>query len=130
MVTKKIKHIKVKRPLLRGATIAASTSKPTSPIDLGDVERLALTVRAKYNASASSGITCYLYTTPNDKDWDTDELTSFEPSFAAGSVYQKTAYIDPDAQELRCKITNKDGTYSVSEVDVTAILTMEELEDG
>ena len=125
----KIKKVKTKWHLLQGRTIGASGSILSSPVDLADVERLALTVSCKYNDSAASGITCYLYTTPNDKDWDTDELTSFEPSFAAGSAYQKTAYIDPDAQELRCKITNKDGTYSVSEVDVTATLTMGELEE-
>ena len=124
----KIKRRKTKWNLLKGRTIAASRSILSSPVDLEDVERLALTVRCKYHDSAASGITCYLYTTPNDKDWDTDELTSFEPSFAAGSVYQKTAYIDPDAQELRCKITNKDGTYAVSAVDVTATLTKEEEE--
>lgn len=121
---------KVVRRLLSNVIIAASGSKLTSSLDLADAKLLAITIRCKYHGSASTGITVYVYTTPDDKNWDTDELTSFEPSFSAGATKQKTVYIDPDAQEMQFKVTNKDTGEVVSNVELWAVTTTEEVENG
>lgn len=130
MVKYKVKRIKSVWDLMRHVDIPLSGSKYSSTLDLGDVALLALTVKCKYHASSTKGITVYIYTSPDDKDMDTDELTSFEPSHTADATVQKTVFIDPDAQEIMVKVTNKDTAYAVSNVSVRATITKKELENG
>lgn len=124
-----VRHVREVWDLLRNRSMPKNSSILSSTVDLRDVIRLALTVRVTYDALAAAGITVYIYTSPDDKDLDTDELTSFEPSFTAGATVQKTVYIDPDAQEIQCKITNKDTDDPVTKVDLRATLTKEVIEN-
>lgn len=126
----KVKRIKSVWDLMRHENIPLSGSKYSSTLDLSDVDLLALTVKCTYEATSTKGITVYIYTTPDDKNWDTDELVSFEPSHTADTTVQKTVFIDPDAQEIRVKVTNKDTAKEVSNVSVRATITKKELENG
>jgi len=113
--------------MLNVLTIAASASELSSNLDLIEAVHLALTVECTYHSSATAGITVYVYTSTDQKNWDTDELTSFSPSFTAGASVRKTVFIDPDADTIRCKVTNGDGTYTVSNVRIRATVTKEEV---
>ena len=108
--------------LMDNKTIAASSSENSDSLELADITRFALTVRCTYDSGASTGITVYIYTY-DDYNWDTDELTSFEPSFTLGTTKQKTAFIDIDAKKIRVKVTNKDTGKSVTGVYIRAIVT-------
>ena len=106
-------------------TIAKSASNTSSGISLADVKQLAITVAVTYHGSASTGITAYIYSSYDNSNWDTDELTSFEPSFSTGATKRKTAFIDTDAAYIKIKVTNKDTGQSVTAVTVTVTETKE-----
>ena len=107
------------------ATIAKSASNTSSGISLADVKQLAITVAVTYHGSASTGITAYIYSSYDNSNYDTDELTSYEPSFTAGATVRKTAFIDSDAAYIKIKVTNKDTGQSVTAVTVTVTETKE-----
>jgi len=116
---------KVVKEMISGVEIPLSSSALGADAVLRKVKRLAVTVRCKYHGSATAGVTVYLYTGPDGQNRDTDPLTSFEPSFTAGALVQKTVFIDPDANRLWAKVTNKDTSYQVDDVYLWATLTME-----
>ena len=111
-------------------TIAKSASNTSSGISLADVKVLAITVAATYDGSGTDGITVYIYSSYDGSIWDTDELTSFEPSYTQGASVRKTAFIDSDASYIRIKVTNKDAAYSVTAVTVTVTETKETIENA
>ena len=116
-------HPKVVRRVIDKVTIPAAGSFLSSTVDLADVYMLAISMRCKYSDQASDPLTAYVYTSTDDINWDTEELVSFSSIVDAGEIVQKTVYIDPDAQEIRVKVTNEDAAESVTEVVVEATLT-------
>ena len=114
---------------INNVTIIKSASNTSSGISLADVKRLAITIKATYGAG-TDGITVYIYSSHDNANWDTDELTSFEPSYLASTTKQKTAFIDPDASYIKIKVTNKDSAVSVTGVTVTLTETKETIENG
>ena len=99
---------------------ATTTMAACTALSLVGCNRLALTVRASYHADSTSGLTVYIYTSTDNSVWDTDELTSFEPSFTAGGTVQKTVFIDPDAKYMKVRITNKQADEVVTTITVKA----------
>ena len=99
---------------------ATTTMAECIALSLVGCNRLALTVRCTYHASSTSGITVYIYTSTDNSVWDTDELTSFEPSFTANTTVQKTVFIDPDAKYMKVRITNKQADQVVTTITVKA----------
>ncbi len=120
-----VRHRKVITKLTSEVTIAASASNTSSVYETKDAQKLAISVKATFHASATKGITVYVYTSPDGDNYDTDELFSFEPSFTAGSSIQKTAFFDPDMQEMKVKVTNNDTGQSVTAVSVWITETRE-----
>ena len=92
-------------------------------LNLSNALHLSLTIRATYHSSSTAGITVYLYSSTDGSIWDTDELTSFEPSFTAGTTVQKTVLVDPDVKYLKVKVTNKQADQGVADVTVKATVT-------
>ena len=118
-----ILHPKQIRRIIDKVTIAASGSVLSSTVDLAGVCMLAITLRCKYSGDATGALTAYIYTSTDDINWDTEELTSFSSAVVQGAIVQKTVYVDPDAQEIRVKVDNADQSYSATEVVVEATLT-------
>jgi len=106
--------------LINGETIAASGST-TGTIGapfLKKVAEIAITCKATFNAAATDGITVKILSSPDDTNFDTDNLASFEPTFAAGGTAQKTILLDAIPQNLRVNVTNDDTAKTVTAVSV------------
>jgi hypothetical protein len=110
--------------MLDVSSIPAGGSVTSSVLDIGYKAILAITVRATYNASATKGIRCDIYTSPDNVNWDTDVYASFEPSFAAGATVQKTVLIDPTARYLKVVVVNLDTSYATGAVKIWRTLGM------
>jgi len=116
-------HPKEVRRIIDKASISPSGSILSSTVDLVGVCMLAITMRCKYSGSATDPLTVYIYTSTDDISWDTEELASFSSTVDTGEIVQKTVFIDPDAQEIRVKVTNEDASEAVTDVVVEATLT-------
>lgn len=125
-----VRRIKETINLLTLSSLAGGASIDSSILELADAERLAVTVRCKFHGSATDTITVYGYTSPDNKNYDTNELLSFQPTVSAGATVQKTVYIDPDAEEMYFKITNEDSSNAVYNITITAVKTKVRLSCG
>jgi hypothetical protein len=94
-------------------------------LDCSAVGELALTARATYGASATSGIRVYLLA-GDGSNWDSentaDAFTYFEPSFSAGATRQRTVNIDPIPKYLRVLVRNLDASNSTGAVKIDAVV--------
>ena len=126
----KIKQNKSIVTAIDNVSIATGASNTSSGISLADVKRLALTVKYTAPVGSTAGITVYIYTSHDNSNWDTDELTSFEPSHVANTTIQKAVFIDPDAYYMKVKVTAKTGSGTVTGVTVTLTETKETIENG
>jgi len=118
--------IKDVKEILADASLAESATTALADctvLNLAGVKTLALSVRCTYADGSSTGITVNLYTSIDNSVWDTDVLTSFEPSFTTNTTVQKTVFIDPDAKYLKARVTNKDDTYAVTNISINATST-------
>lgn len=107
-------------PMFQGS-IKKSGTDQCAAIDVSDAETVAITVKCKYNGSATAGITVNLFTSPNKEDWDTDAYSSFITSFTAGATIQKTVIVDVESiNMLNAQIVNGDATYTVTDVKLWA----------
>lgn len=97
---------------------SSSTSYDLSEAFLKKALELAITCRVTFHGSATDGITLKILASGDNSNFDTDNLTSFEPTFAAGATAQKTILLDAVPQYLRITVTNDDTARAISTLKV------------
>jgi len=119
----KLLYKKQTETILEKKTLAAGASTKLvecKHLDLQFVKTLALTVSIRYHPSATAGVRVHVRTAPAGGVYDTEDLTSFDAPFAAGSQQQKTVLINPDMLFLKVIVENLDTSYEAYDVKVTA----------
>lgn len=106
-------------PLGSIRSIPASGEVSIGSISFVNVRTLTITCRATYHASATSGVRCRLFYSPDGMNWDTVPYTYFDVNLTAGSTIQETHIVDsPERGFIEVKVQNLDGSYSVGPVFV------------
>jgi len=105
---------KITQQPLSSVTIAAgSTNNVDISVPSGKTG-VAITLKATYNSSATSGVRLDIFYSPDGTNYDTDTDDSYTHPFAAGETKQKTYTVAAIHPYLRVSITNLDTTYSVT----------------
>lgn len=110
--------------ILEEATLAAgatTTLADCRAIELADVERLAITVEATYDAAAAAGIKVHVRTSYDGTNYDTEDWDTWTPTgFAAGATIRQTKQYDTDPRFVKVLIENLDAGKAVTDLKVIA----------
>ena len=117
--TKIPKFLLWKDSLATGAITPLDDCNPVSAPANGCVS---LTVECAYHNLANAGGKLRIRSSANGKDYDTDDLYSFDLPFTPGVTVMKTYELSPKVRFLKVLIENLSGSQVITNIKVTATL--------
>lgn len=115
-------------PVLMRESLPAGASTKLSecpPISLTGASRVSLVAEGKYAGAAKAGMRVHIRSSIDGTVYDTTDVAAFENGFHPGEVCRKTVELKAPLRFIKAIAENLDGTQSISEIKITAVLNGE-----
>lgn len=94
----------------------------TKAVSLGNINRAALTISCRFEASAKKGIRLHVRSSPDGLEYDTVDKQTFEVLANPGSEVRQSFDLDTNTRFIKLLIENQDAAESVHDICVIATL--------
>ena len=96
-------------PLVELETLAAGAATSSSPdqspaVALSHATSVAITSQCTFAADATKGIRLHVRSSPDGKSWDTVDIHTFDPQFAAGAATRQTFSFRPNVKFSQARV--------------------------
>lgn len=102
---------------------AATKLSECPPISLNGASEVNLVVEGTYRPKAKAGMRVHIRSSIDGMAYDTADVLTFDSDFHAGVVTRKTVALETPAPFIRAFVENLDGSESISQIRLTAILS-------
>jgi len=98
-------------------SIAANAAEAVGVISCENLRSLVVSVRLKFDASATGDAVIQLFFSPDGKIWDAEPYAESTIPVSAGNVRQKSIPITPPEDGyIQVKVKNEDGSHTITDV--------------
>jgi len=109
--------------LAAGSTTSVGWGGDCTEIPLHGVEHLTLTIKLTYDANASDGAKVYIYPSEGGVNYDTEAVTTYNPTFSAGDTVKESFYPTPNPRFIQVAVENLDADYDITDLKVYATVS-------
>lgn len=101
---------------------APTLLKDCVPISLQHISEFSLTIECTYHTEAKAGLKVYIKASYDGINYDTENLCTFDISFAQGKKITKTAELSSKVMFIKVLAKNLDKTQDITNLNITATL--------